>query len=97
LGVPHKLGTPALTPRPVINWGQTRQTQGGDVSRTIQQGATLFVGSESASALISWAAPFRDPYSPFFAAIRAQFAVARSSGHGARETHWPATTRAQML
>ena len=30
-------------PRPVINWGQTRQTQGGDVSRTIQQGATLFV------------------------------------------------------
>jgi hypothetical protein len=64
---------------------------------TIQQGATLFVDGQSASTLISWTAPFRDPHPAFFAAIRAQFAVARSSGYGARETHWPATTRAQML
>ena len=32
LGVPRKAGTPALIPDPVINWGQTRQTQGRDVS-----------------------------------------------------------------
>jgi hypothetical protein len=64
---------------------------------TIQRGATLFVDSESASMFISWTASFRDPYPAFFAAIRAQFAVARSSGYGARETHWPATAWAQML
>jgi hypothetical protein len=31
-GGPREAGTPASIPDPVINWGQTRQTQGRDVS-----------------------------------------------------------------
>ena len=38
----ERSGTPALPPRPVINWGQKRQTQGRDVSTRIKEetGAT---------------------------------------------------------
>jgi hypothetical protein len=40
---------------------------------------------------------FGHPYPAFSAAIRAQFAVARSSGYGPRVSHWPTATRAQMF
>jgi hypothetical protein len=42
-------------------------------------------------------ATFRDPYPAFSAAISVQFTVAGASSYSARQTHWPATGRAQML
>ena len=47
--------------------------------------------------LISPGTSFRDPYAAFSTAISVQFTVAGASSDSARQTHWPATARAQML
>jgi hypothetical protein len=56
-----------------------------------------FKHDESFPALISRGTSFRDPDPAFYAAIRAQFAVAGASGNSPRQTHWPAAARARML
>ena len=98
------LAQPALPPRPVINWSQTRQTQGRDVSTRIKEatGATYrklgHVRTKNVSVRADRSGRFlRDPYPAFSTAISVQFTVAGASSDSARQTHWPATARAQML
>jgi len=91
----QKLAQPAQLPDPLINWDQTRQTQGRDVSRkqnnerrrgrwsqTVIVRETSPADTENVFVLISRGA--RDPYPALFASINIQFTVAGASGDSAR-------------
>ena len=104
----QRLAQPAQLPDRVINWDQTRQTQGRDVSRkqnnerrrgrwsqTVIVRETSPADTENVFVLISRGA--RDPYPALFASINIQFTVAGASGDSARAEDFVTDRRRRNL
>jgi len=96
----HQCPEPASTPR-LISSGRKRQPLGTNVA-TSKNGTRVARASRSADCecvleQVSWSAFFGNPYAAFPAAISSQFAVPWTRSDGARQIHWSAAGRAQLL